>query len=294
MEKTAEEKQLEARKLINPKGNDITIFYPASGSDILSPLKNTDAKRFVFVDMEKFNEKRFGAYNKTDADGNMVQTSLRDEIVDKLNDAGARIISEKKLAEHKQKLVFDFGGRRRELIYYEADFNEIFPKELKKGYDVLFLQHVKSFYEPAFRKSYWYLKKNGKVFYTGANFLDPTVFKSSHPRKAMAALGSDTHFFGSKLSSEDFPVIFVGKKYKSAVMGEPLMRLKKAAKNPLSYLAWRKQQKKRFKENGMKLKPFQSVSYADAAESNRKWMLTYHPEVLWHNTGKRARKGKSH
>lgn len=119
------------RRVVNPDGRDLTVFYGGAGGDIKAPLASTDARRFVFADLTDFS-------------------TVGDYMLKDLEKAGASGIEVTEEAENLHVIKFNYGGRERELIYHSKtdifaeDFDLRKLRGLEDGFDIYYETCVSS------------------------------------------------------------------------------------------------------------------------------------------------------
>ncbi|MCX5750469.1 MAG: hypothetical protein NT099_02170 [Candidatus Saganbacteria bacterium] len=128
------------RKIVNPKGENKVLFYPAMGTDVLRPFDYTDADVVVGVDLAE----RYWIPH-------LVGVSCFEELLWINLQEDSRVSSLRpweKLAEGKSRICFDFLGKPRVLIVYKGDATQILPEEIEGGYNLLFSAgELSSFFE---------------------------------------------------------------------------------------------------------------------------------------------------
>ncbi|MEA3254844.1 MAG: hypothetical protein U9Q22_03300, partial [Candidatus Altiarchaeota archaeon] len=108
-------------KVINPSGEDLTVFYPGIEIDILDTLFSTDFTTLVAVDLEDYVEGEGMGIR-----GELKRIGVKDVEIKKFVDA-----------DHlKYEIRFTWGNKERVIHYYAGDALKLWPEELDEGFDV--------------------------------------------------------------------------------------------------------------------------------------------------------------
>jgi len=110
----------ETRRILNPYNKDLTLIYPASGSDIKTPLRATGATILVLIDMSWKLE----------------------GITKELMEMGAEVKKVSPPLGNKTEIDFEWEGKSRKVLFYELEIKkdelDKLPAEVKEGYDLYF------------------------------------------------------------------------------------------------------------------------------------------------------------
>ncbi|MEM3555639.1 MAG: hypothetical protein QXF56_02905 [Candidatus Micrarchaeia archaeon] len=135
------------RKTINPRREDITVFYPASGPDVANALLATDAKKLILVDRDPHGV----------------------NILKEIKEIGGEVTNVFQIG-NKTEFDFVWNGKNRKLIFHNLEINgESVDKLLAEvgQYDVYFEKKSQGFSSEVAEKFLTNLKVNG---YTVTDF----------------------------------------------------------------------------------------------------------------------------
>ena len=123
------------RRIVNPDRGERTLYYPGAGPDLLGPFLETDATRYVFVDLVDV------AYGDIDAQ--------QESIIRQITDQGGRIENDAWSPPKIWRVTFELEGRERTLTYhFQRDVLEFSPPELQDGYDIYYSRGSGPFNQP--------------------------------------------------------------------------------------------------------------------------------------------------
>ncbi|MDO8603789.1 MAG: M48 family metalloprotease [Candidatus Omnitrophota bacterium] len=145
--------------VVNPNGNDLTVYYPAAGFDIAIVLASTDATTLVYTDLTRdfMEQGRIDNFAAIIKEIESVKGEIISQYIPPLGREGR--------CEIKFKLPSKDGRlKERTLIYYSGvDAGEFIPQEIDKGYDVLWVANSDMFMSlpQIHEKLFRLIKENG-------------------------------------------------------------------------------------------------------------------------------------
>src|SRR3989344_6937246 len=109
--------------------NDLPVYYPGSGSDVVFPIAMTNATQFVFVDYlyaapEEMNSEPWIGKEIEEIGGKIVLQTQEGV----MGQGG------------KKSIVFNFGGKERTIVLYAEDVTTFEPEELKDGASMVIIK----------------------------------------------------------------------------------------------------------------------------------------------------------